>query len=349
MHTPEGFFEEHNVTPSDEAAFKFFYEQTAKEGIAVQPEFAWAQFHGGIAPFNYQSLELVDALAGGLIPNYTKQSLEENNAYPAVPVLDSLSEGFINNLNKARGNMAIRVVGIHPTLASPLLYARAIGAGFDKYLDIDIREQLHITYGAYPTTMRYDFGHNITASPTDIGRTLGNIMLTAPRTDNTITKDELVNSWMTKTRQEFRLNNHNVLQKAGNILIVIPSGRRGVHSKATRPPYLHKEFLPDGKIDYITDYDNPTFVMGVDDKLLVDQDRPGSIVNIAAATSPYRIKSFKQLRDALVHSANLVNTQDTQYSVEGITDHHIRTGKDKAGRAYRRMRGEQKSTEQVQE
>ena len=323
----EDFFREQDISASEEAAFRFFYNQTVKEGMPVQPEYAWTQFDNGVAHFNHQPTDEFDKIASLLVPNYTIESSEEHDVYPFVPIEQSLTEGFIRNLDRARQEKSTRVIGIHPTLASPLVYARAIGLGYEKYLDTDIRENVYITYGAYPTTMKYDYGEDYIISPTDLGRTVGNVLLTAPKSDNTKTEDEMVQEWITATRSTFKLRNHDILSEPGNIVIVIPSGRRGVKSSAKVFPLVHKEFLADGSIDYITDYDNDTFVMGVGDSLLVDANNPSSLVHVAADHIPFNIKSRKDLRDALVRSAMLASTRRDVYAVEGSNDQRMRQGK----------------------
>jgi len=141
----------------------------------------------------------------------------------------------------------------------------------------------------------------------------------------------MVLEWITATRSTFKLRNHDILSEPGNIMIVIPSGRRGVRSTAKVLPLVHREFLADGSTDYITDYDNDTFVMGVGDSLLVEADNPASLVHVAADHIPYAIRSRKDLRDALVKSAILASTRSDVYSVEGSNDQRIRQGKKIAG------------------
>jgi hypothetical protein len=340
IEVSDPFFEEFGVSPSEKAAFNFFYSQTAKEGLPITPEFAWAQFQDGVAPFNGKTLEEFNETATLLVPNYNAESSAINNVYPFTPINQSISEGFIRNLERARVEKSARVIGIHPTLASPLVYARAIGMGYERYLDTDIRPKIYITYGAYPTTMRYDYGDKFRISPIELGRTLGNVILTAPKSDNTLTDNEMVDEWMTATRATFKMRNHDVLTEPGNIVIVIPSGRRGERSKAKINPKYHKEFLPDGSIRYITDYDNDTFVMGVGDTLLVNKDNPTSLVHVGADSMPFQITSRKSLRDALVRSAMLASTRLDIYAVEGSNDQRIRLGLKAAGKLLSRTRPE---------
>jgi hypothetical protein len=188
--------------------------------------------------------------------------------------------------------------------------------------------------------MRYDDGENPPISPTTLGRTIGNVLLTAPKSDNTKTEDEMVQEWITATRSTFKMRNHDILTDPGNIVIVIPSGRRGVRSTSKVLPLAHKEFLADGSIDYITHYDNDTFVMGVGDSLLINPDNPSSLVHIAADSTPFKIKTSKDLRDALVSSASLASTRSERYSVEGTNDQRIRQGKKIAGHILRRSKPE---------
>jgi hypothetical protein len=344
IEVPDTFFEEFGVSPSEKAAFNFFYSQTAKEGLPITPEFAWAQFHDGIAPFNEKTLDEFNKIAALLVPNYSTETSAVNNIYPFTPLDQSISEGFIRNLETARVEKSARVIGIHPTLASPLVYARAIGMGYERYLGTDIRPNIYITYGAYPTTMKYDYGEKFRISPIELGRTLGNVILTAPKSDNTLTEDEMVIEWMTATRSTFKMRNHDALTEPGNIVIVIPSGRRGESSKAKINPKYHKEFLPDGSITYITDYDNDTFVMGVGDTLLVDKDDPTSLVHVGADSMPFQITSRKSLRDALVRSAMLASTRVDFYAVEGSNDQRIRLGLKAAGKLLNRSRPEERDS-----
>ena len=321
-------------SPIERAAFDFFYSATKKEGLGVLPNYSWNQFNNGIAPFNGMPIDLVDDFIDttGLIPNYNRKITDANNLGNITPMLDALRGPFIQAMHRSRQSSAVRVIGIHPSLASPLLFARSIAAAYEAELKIDIRPSLYIVYGAYPLTMQYSFQSEKTektesASPVDLGRSLGNLVLTASKTANTSTDDGNVQAWLDATRATFKLRNREILSVPGNILIVHPSGRRGIHSTAKIPPYHHREFLPDGSLRYITDVDVPTFIIGIDDQILTDPLHPSSVVNIIGHPRSRRLHSEASVTNALRLSAFLSSSETDIYQVEGRADRAIRLGK----------------------
>lgn len=318
--------------PIERAAFDFFYRATKKEGLDVLPNYSWDQFHEGIAPFNDMPISFVDdfVLDTGLIPNYNRETTDENHL-SATPMLDALRGPFIQAMHRSRQTSAVRVMGIHPSLASPLLFARSITAAYQAEFSEDIRPNIYVVYGAYPLTMQYRFnipktGKEVLASPIDIGRSMANLVLTAPKTASTDTNDGDVQAWLDATRATFKLRNREILSKPGNILIAHPSGRRGLRSAAKVPPYHHREYLPDGSLRYITDVGVPTFIVGIDDQILTDPSHPSSIVNIVGHPYPRHLTSDKAVTRALRLSATLASSEKDIYVVEGKADRAIRLG-----------------------
>lgn len=320
-------------SPVDRAAFRFFFEATVREGVDTSPRYTWDQFSGGVAAFNQLPIELADGIvmAGNLVPNYTAELTKENNLRGMVPLLDALKGPFVQSLHEARQDSAVRVMGIHPSMATPFVIARSLVAAYEQSYGEDIRDSVYIVVGAYPTVMDYEVdigrGEKLAVSPVDFGRFLGNLVLTAPKTANTETDEEAVQEWMNATRSAFKVHNREILSKPGNILIVHPAGRRGVHSKDAQPPFRHTEYLPDSNLSYITSVDVPNFVVGVDDNLLNSAQSPGSIVHLLGDPRPFRITKDEQVIDALERSALLASHGDTVYRLENRFDQAKRLGK----------------------
>lgn len=303
----------------EQAAFRFFFGATKKEGLDVKPHYSWDQFEDGIAPFNGLPVDMIDQFVEDteIIPNYNRTTSEKAGLVGRVPMLEALEGDFIKNLHRERQTSAVRAIGIHPSLASPLLFARSIAAAYETEFGVDLRPNLYVVYGAYPLTMQYEFkspseGKTTAASPVDIGRSLANLAITSPATANAQTHDSGAKRWMKRTRQTFKQQNEQILSEPGNVLIIHPSGRRGQLVE----PGLQQEFLPGGRVEYITEVDAPTFVLGVDDRLLVDAHNPASIVNLTADPEPRHLKRRADLVDAMLHSAAISSTPEMRYFIE---------------------------------
>lgn len=314
-------------SPVDKAAFTYFYNKTAKEGLVVHPHYTFDQFVDGIAPGYDIPVAFADKFVtdAGLIPNYTAELTEKNGLIRTVPMLDALKGPFVQSVQRQRERGAVRIMAIHPSLATPYIIARSLGAAFEDEYGEDIRSKLFIVVGAYPAVMKYNFkdrdGNYKEASPVDFGRTIGNLVLTAPRTANTETKDEekVIEEWMRARRATFKIRNREILSKPGNILIVLPAGRR-VHRDSAegkqRPPYEHNEYRPTGNLGYITELPVPTFVVGVDDSLLNNPAHPESIVNLMGDPRPWFPAKNKHVYDLQKRSAVMSSTEINRYKLE---------------------------------
>lgn len=326
------------ASPVDRASFKFFYDITQKEGLDTLPSYTWDQFEGGVAGFNGISLDFIDDLVvkPNLIPNYTPESTEAARLVDNEPMLDALGGPFIKSIHRHRQEGAVRVIGIHPSMATPFLMARSLISAYQHEYDEDIRNRIHIVVGAYPTVMSYEIdlgdGEKIEISPVDIGRSLGNLVLTAPKTANTETDHEEVTEWMSATRANFKIVNREILSEPGNILIVHPAGRRGVRSKSTRPPFVHTEHMPDSNLGYITSIPVPTYAVGVDDNLLNNASSPRSVVNMQGDHRPYFPTTDKEVIEVLRRSAELASHGDTKYKLEGKIEQLKRLGRRAVGK-----------------
>jgi hypothetical protein len=316
---------------AERSAFAFFYGLTQKEGIDAQPAYTWDQFDNGIAPFNGVPIELFDDTIEqmGIIPNYSAKTVSQMDEY-VTPMTEALMGPFIRSLHAARVTTGARVIGNHPSLPSPLLLARAIAAAYQATYNEDIRSDLYSVFGAYPTVMNYSLGSGESAiklSPVDIGRTLCNVVLTAPRTDSTKTDDPAANDWMNKTRAQFKICNRDI-STPGKIALVHPSGRRAYR----RSDGVVVEYLPDGGLEYITDVVVPTFCVGIDDALLINPQSAFSTVSLLGDPRPRRLTKDKQVRAAMAHCAVLATSADTDYRLETLRDQAMRTGRRILGR-----------------
>lgn len=333
-------------SPVDKAAFSFFYEATVKEGLDIMPGYTWDQFSEGVAPFNGVPVELLDdeIRKTNLVPNYDQASTEEQGLADVVPpLLTALDGPFIRALRREREKRAVRILAIHPSMATPYVIARAISASHaSEYDGEDIRSSIYSVVGAYPTVMKYSLrrkdGTAAIVSPVDFGRSLGNILLTAPKTANTSTSDRAVLEWMREKRAAFKVRNREVLATAGAVEIVHPAGRRGRRSTATVPPFHHVEYLPDGNLGYITEIDVPTFIIGVADNLLNNPKNPGSIVRVVGDPEPWYLKTKDDVHEALRHSAKLSSHGRESYNVEGVVDQEMRHMKERAQQVFGRAK-----------
>jgi hypothetical protein len=321
--------------PIEREAFGFFYPITKKEGINALPNYSWDQFDDGISPFNGLPIEYIDKFveSTNLVPNFTKASTDRNKLIGVVPVSDALKGEFTESLHSSLQESSVRVIGIHPSLASPYIIARSIAAAWEDAYKEDIRPNMYVVTGAYPLTMKYSMrdpmsesGKPVDISPVFIGRSLANLVLTAPNTVNTETDNRDVQTWIKAKRHVFKLNNLEILSKPGNILIVHPSGRRGQRSEAKNPPYIHKEFMPEGRSSYITKVNVPTYVIGISDNLLTVPSHPESVVYINGDPNPRMIKTKADLIEALKRSAELSSTDTDRYHLENRTERTMRIG-----------------------
>lgn len=322
-------------SPSERAAFLYFYDQTQKEGLQVLPQYTFDQFAGGLAPVYDVGVDSIRDFVQrtDIIPNYSRQIANNHGLTDTVPLTEALQGPFNKMLEHKRAQSAVRVMAIHPSLATPYVIAAAINEAHIAETGEDIREFIHIVVGAYPAVMKYSMrlkdNSEIKVSPVEIGRMLGNLVLTAPKTANTETEEVAVQAWMNATRATFKLRNQEILNQPGNILIVHPSGRRGQRTKW--PPFRHKEYRPDSSLGYITDIPVPTFIVGVDDNLLNDPAQPNSIVSIVGNPFPRILTKDKHVIDALKHSAELSSVGKNKYILEGRVDHAMRLGKKAIG------------------
>ncbi|MDQ3064700.1 MAG: hypothetical protein M3Q36_00305, partial [bacterium] len=202
-------------SPVERAAFEFFYNASAKEDFDMPPAYTWDKFDRGIAAFNGLPISYVDMVAGKFIPNYTEESCQENGLENVVPMLDALKGPFVQSVHKARQKGSVRIIANHPTIATPYLVARSLAEAYMEAYAEDIRPFIYVVEGAYPTVLKYrlreDDGSVMEISPVDLGMSLANLLLTAPRTENTKSDDTAVKEWMRASRANFRVSNHEIL------------------------------------------------------------------------------------------------------------------------------------------
>lgn len=328
-------------SPVDQAAFRFFYEATVKEGVQTPPGYTWDQFHEGIAPCNNLPIELADSIVmdardgQGLVPNYTPELAEKNGLDHSIPLTEALTGPFVRSVHRHRQESAVRIVGIHPSMATPFVIARSLIAAYQHEFGEDIRPSINIVVGAYPTVMEYELEvggeQPLRVSPVMFGRFLGNLVLTAPKTASTETDEALVREWMNAARSNFKVKNREIMAEPGNIMIVHPAGRRGKRSVAKAPPYQHIEYRPDSSLSYITKVEAPTFIVGVDDNLLNDPVHPESNVHVFGDPSPQYLREDADVIQALEHSALLASHDEVHYQLESRAERIMRLGMQAVG------------------
>jgi hypothetical protein len=249
----------YSIPQKDRDAFEFYYNQTAGENLPVTPEYTWDQFeHHGYAPFAETSgntLQDLDDLGEGLIPNYH----ERVDTYPAM--LDAFKgrpiEGILHHTELGK---AALINCAHPTLASPLLVARAIIEASSP----DIRERLNIVFGIFPTVFKYDLGGKA-VSPVAIARSEGNVLITAARTPSNDTTDESLQKWQKLQRATFKTvmpqkTKPKPAGQLGEIIVLCTTGQRVKKGVVLRP---------DGDLSYL--HGQTTWNVGIHDTLLGPQ------------------------------------------------------------------------------
>ena len=305
------FLEDSGVPEHDHMPFAYYFSQ-APEGSV--PEYTWGMLDRGMgkqSTYPGVDLELVDMVGDTMIPNYRRRV---HGLRPVLDVMKPLAE----DIDEALKEGSILAFSNHPTIPTPIIHERSF---IEAMLPgrPDIQQHTYTVYGLLPTTFRYNLKRFATElSPTGVSLALGNLLVTAAVSDSNMQPE--LKEWQTQYRKWFTANLIGLLSVPGNVVFLVASGQRDIHST----------MLPKGgRIIHQPEGDTGLYVRpgikvlntAFHDHLLEDTDHPGSPVEMYV--NPHLQDATKRVIDDLnLWQARTLDTahDGTRYYEEGFED-----------------------------
>jgi hypothetical protein len=331
-----------SIPEGDQQAWlHFVHSSHEKEKMGIGPAHTFDQFENGLAPAFVGTLPVFDTLVKtGLGDSPLATNFEEPEVikykgedFKIEPALDSFKpiRGLLE-YEMERGPLAI--VAPHASLATPY----AIGRCLLETIGHDKAKNVYIVVGPRPTVMQFEHfnqetGEIVVIRPIDMGRAIANILLTGPNTDST-RNNPAFSEWLSELKVKFKTNLDEIIEaKDGEnpIIIYCPAGRVAEEKKVGHI----REFRVDGKFDYLTKYPNLRVLpVGAYDRLLVNPERPSSIVFINPDKNAWPIKNEAEAQWVHERSVHLSQSPVGGLEMERVSAQSMRLARQRVRKSF---------------